>query len=122
MRSQKELRQRLGRAGFAVSQPVLSRDLHALGVAKHSGKYEVMSEGRVTPLGALRPLLRDVDMAAEIVVVRCEPGGAGAVAHALDAESLDGVVGTVAGDDTLFIAVSSRSAARRVREHIHGLL
>jgi transcriptional regulator of arginine metabolism len=118
VRSQKDLRAALLKLGFRTSQPVLSRDLRALGVAKSGGQYQFVAEERVTPLGALRPLLRGVGEASFLVIVRCEPGSASAVARALDAEAIPGVVGSVAGDDTIFIATASRAAGRRVREHI----
>lgn len=122
VRSQKELGAALRRAGHRVSQPALSRDLRALGVAKHAGQYEILGEATPTPLGALRPLLRAVGRASHLVVVRCEPGAASAVARALDAESLSGVVGSVAGDDTVFVALAGRSAARRFEHHVSEYL
>lgn len=122
MRNQKELRAELHRHGLNISQPVLSRDLRAIGVAKHGGQYQILNDAPATPLATLQPLLRDVDRAAHLVIVRCEPGAASAVARAIDAEDLPGVAGTVAGDDTIFIAVASRAAARKIHHHISEYL
>jgi transcriptional regulator of arginine metabolism len=122
VRNQTELLELLGKRGLEASQPVLSRDLRALGVAKKSGFYQILEEERVTPLGALRTFLRSASPAEHFVLVRCEPGAASAVARALDAEGMPGVIGTVAGDDTVLVAVASRAAAARVRQRLRDLL
>lgn len=113
----------LRKRGVRVSQPVLSRDLAALGAVKQDGVYRLAAEQRVTPLAALRPLLRGVQRAGpHLVVVACEPGSASSLARALEAEAIEGVVGTLAGDDTIFVAVAAAAAARRVQQHVAGLL
>jgi transcriptional regulator of arginine metabolism len=122
IKSQAELRYLLHKRGFDASQPVLSRDLRALRVAKRGGAYTMLEEERVTPLTALRSLVRSSATASHFVLVRCEPGAASAVARALEAEELPGVVGTVAGDDTALVATSSQSAARRVRQRVAELV
>src|SRR5262245_52372969 len=58
--SQDELMDKLARRGFRTSQPVLSRDLRALNVAKQAGFYRLHEEERVTPLAALKSLMRSV--------------------------------------------------------------
>jgi transcriptional regulator of arginine metabolism len=122
IRSQGELRARLKSAGFRASQPVLSRDLRLLRVAKEAGVYQLREPERVTPLSALKSLLRSTDTAREFVLVRCEAGSASAVARALEAEELDGIVGTVAGDDTVLVALSSKTAAVRVKKRVAALV
>lgn len=122
IRSQAELREALRARGFDASQPVLSRDLRALRVAKHEGVYRVLEEEKVTPLGALRSLLRDVEPATHFLIVHCEPGAASALARALESEELDGLVGTIAGDDAILVALSSAAAATRVQRFVRGLL
>lgn len=122
-RSQEELRRRLAREGFPVSQPVLSRDLRALPAAKRDGVYVLLESDRVTPLAAIHALLRDVAPAGpHLVVIRCEPGAASAIARALEAEEPPGLVGTVAGDDTILAAVSGRAAGRRLVQRVRDLL
>ena len=120
--SQSELKELLEEHGFPASQPMISRDLRALRVAKQEGAYHVLDEERVTPLTSLRSLLRSSTPAAAFVLVRCEPGAASAVARALEAEELPGVLGTVAGDDTALIAVSSQAAGDTLRRRIGELL
>jgi transcriptional regulator of arginine metabolism len=122
VKNQAELRFLLHKRGYAASQPVLSRDLRALKVAKRDGVYTLLEEERVTPLFALKSLVRSTAPASHFVLVHCEPGAASAVARALEAEELPGVVGTVAGDDTALVATSSQSAARRVRQRVGELI
>ena len=116
VRSQAELQELLESRGIQVSQPVISRDLRALHVAKLEGTYHVHEEERVTPLAALASLLRSAGPVAAFERIGCEPGAASAVARALEAEELDGLVGTVAGDDTVLALLSSKAAGARVRE------
>lgn len=122
VRNQEELLEKLERRGLGASQPVLSRDLRALNVAKRAGAYQIVEEERVTPLEQLRSLLRSVEPVAHFLLLSCEPGAASAVARALDSEELDGLVGTLAGDDTVLVAVKSNAAAQRVRRRIQELL
>lgn len=122
VRNQEELLAQLERRGLGASQPVLSRDLRALNVAKRGGYYQLVEEERVTPLEELRSLLRSVEPVSQFLLVSCEPGAASAVARALDSEELDGLVGTVAGDDTVLVAVKTRASAQRVRRRLQELL
>lgn len=122
VRSQSELLEALARRGFAASQPVLSRDLRALRVAKQDGVYRVVEDERITPLEALKSLVRGVQPVSHFVLVQCEAGAANAVARALEAEEVDGLAGTVAGDDTIIVALASSDAARRTRRLVAALL
>lgn len=119
--SQSELLGLLEARGFATTQPVLSRDLRALRAAKVDGEYRISE--RVTPLEKLGSLLRDAHPAGpHLLVIRCEPGAASAVARALEAEEHPGIVGTVAGDDTVFVAVEASNHAKRIRKHVLQLV
>lgn len=121
--SQEELARLLGARGFETTQPMLSRDLRSLRVAKRDGVYQLVGNERVTPLAELATLLRGARQAgSNLVVVQCEPGAAQAVARALEAEELEGLVGSVAGDDTIFVAVNSSRSGAKVRRFVHSLL
>ncbi|MEW6742578.1 MAG: hypothetical protein AB1486_07450 [Planctomycetota bacterium] len=122
IRSQEQLLTKLEQRGLGVSQPVLSRDLRSLGVVKRNGVYQLLETERVTPLDDLRELLRAVEPASHFVLIICEPGAASAVARALEAEKIDGLAGTIAGDDTVLVALQSRSAALSVRRRVQQLL
>jgi transcriptional regulator of arginine metabolism len=120
--SQAELRSRLKLAGHRASQPVLSRDLRLLRVAKEAGVYQLREPEHVTPLAALKSLLRSTEAAREFLLLRCEPGAASAIARALEAEDIEGIVGTVAGDDTVLVALDSKAAALRVKIRVAQLV
>lgn len=107
------------RAGFSMTQASVSRDIRELGLVKVRGRYVLVAE---LPIGghdgAPNPvpgLISEVDAAgANLVVVRTTAGGASAVAAAVDALDLPDEIGSIAGDDTVFIAVRSRSAQGRL--------
>jgi transcriptional regulator of arginine metabolism len=107
--TQGELVRHLTRAGFAATQSSVSRDLEKLGVVKVDGRYTLP---RQTNGAAARGLL-SLDVAGDaLVVARCEPGLASAVAVEIDRAALAEIVGTLAGEDTVFIAVAERKAQR----------
>ena len=111
VRSQGQLAELLADRGIETTQPMLSRDLRSLKVAKRDGCYQLFTSERVTPLEKLESLLRNAVLAGpNLCVVQCEPGAASAVARALEAEQIRGVLGTVAGDDSIFVAVESKVA------------
>ncbi|MEM7310942.1 MAG: arginine repressor [Planctomycetota bacterium] len=124
VQSQAELLELLASRGFATTQPVLSRDLRKLKAAKREGVYQLVREGeRVTPLENLQQLLRGAQAAGpHMVVVMTEPGAANAIARAIEAEELPGLVGSIAGDDTVFVAVDTPEAGRSLRSLVISLL
>ncbi len=107
--TQAELTARLERAGFAATQSSVSRDIEELGIVKRHGRYVVPQNETST---RARGLI-DLAPAGEVLVVaRCEPGLASAIAVEIDRAPLDEVVGTIAGEDTIFIAVRDARAQR----------
>ena len=105
---QEELRAMLERAGVPATQSSLSRDLEELGVVKHHGIYTLPQTN-----GAAARGLVSLDQAGEcLVIARTEPGRASAVAVDIDAAALSEIVGTIAGEDTIFIAVREAKAQR----------
>jgi transcriptional regulator of arginine metabolism len=135
VRSQTELGRLLRAEGLDAAQPTLSRDIHELGLVKGPNGY-MLPEAAAAPAAepsvpgrreeGVRRLIRQyvlsVDVAASLVVLRTPPADAQPVALAIDAASLEGVVGTLAGDDTIFLATRSdaqaRELARRLAESI----
>ena len=119
VRSQSELAALLADEGIEVTQATLSRDLEELGAVKLRGAdggvgvYVVPEDGspvkgvsggtaRLSRL--LSELLVSVDSSANLAVLRTPPGGANYLASAIDRAALPYVVGTIAGDDTVFVA------------------
>ena len=119
--SQTALQELLEARGIATSQPVLSRDLRALGVVKRGGSYQVLEEERITPLTALRSLLRSSQPAQHFEMVLCEPGAASAVARALEGEDIEGVLGTVAGDDTILLILRDPATLPEIRARLESM-
>jgi transcriptional regulator of arginine metabolism len=127
VRSQSELRSLLRGRGFAVAQPTLSRDLRELGLARTPTGYAAPAEPSAFVLPARRAEALDrvlsqmvlaVQAAGALVVVKTPPAGAHPVARAIDEAALDGVAGTIAGDDTVFVATPDASIARRIERRL----
>jgi transcriptional regulator of arginine metabolism len=130
VRSQHELQDALARRGVAVNQATISRDLAALGVVRGQRgggpayllPDDVAEAPALVAAARLHRLLTDLpismDAAPPLLVLRTTPGAANAIASSLDAIRHPDVVGTVAGDDTIFIACRGRAGLARVREHL----
>ncbi|MCA1631899.1 MAG: arginine repressor [Acidobacteria bacterium] len=116
--TQGELASLLEGAGFAVTQSSVSRDIAELGVVKRRGRY-VVPEAADGAKG--RGLLSLQAAGASLVVARCEPGLASAVAVEIDRASIPEIVGTIAGEDTIFVAVADAKAQRAAIKKIWGL-
>jgi len=116
--TQGELASHLERAGFPATQSSISRDLEELGIVKRRGRYVVPSAAN----GAAARGLVSLDVAGDaLVVARCEPGLASAVAVEIDGAAIKEIVGTIAGEDTIFVAVAERKAQRAVIKKIWEL-
>jgi transcriptional regulator of arginine metabolism len=131
VRSQEELRSLLEERGFAVAQPTLSRDLKDLGLARTPTGYAappepspfIPAERRAEALDrVLRQAVLSVQAAGTLVVLRTPPAGAHPVARALDEASLPDAVGTIAGDDTVFVAAPDPAGARRLERRLRAAL
>lgn len=113
--SQSELARRLRSRNFDVTQASISRDLEELGVIKASGIYTLPQK----PSGAAIFGLASLETSGEnLVVAKCDSGLASAAAVKIDAARISEIVGTIAGDDTIFIAVKD---AKRQRSAIKKL-
>jgi transcriptional regulator of arginine metabolism len=113
--TQEELTAHLERAGIVATQSSVSRDLIELGIVKQRGAYTLPQ----TPPGASAHGLLSLEAAGDaLVVARCEPGLASALAVEIDRAALPEVIGTIAGDDTIFIAVSERKMQRNAMKKI----
>ncbi len=131
VRSQEGLQQLLRRRGFRVAQPTLSRDLKDLGLVRTPTGYASPSTASLFVPGTRREDALDralthsvlaAEAAGTLVVVKTPPGEAHPVARALDESALPGVVGTIAGDDTVFVATPSPAAALRVERRLRAPL
>lgn len=131
VRTQHELVAALRERGVRATQATVSRDIAELGLVKvdrdgvQAYALPVSREVEPTAEERLRRLLVDLPLvireAGLLLVVRASPGSAHAIAAALDRAAWPEVVGSVAGDDTLFIAFADRRSLRRVRERLVAL-
>jgi transcriptional regulator of arginine metabolism len=129
IRTQQELAGALRERGFRTTQATMSRDVAELGLVKAARggtqAYAVpkrLLEAETSGEDRLRSLLRDLPIeireAGLLVVVRTLPGSAHAIAAALDRARWPEVAGSIAGDDTVFVACADRSALRRVANRV----
>jgi transcriptional regulator of arginine metabolism len=124
--SQEELAERLAARGIATTQPSLSRDLRELGVAKVGGHYELPGAAAArgeAAFAGVRELVREVQTAGpHLVVIATAVAAAQPVAIALDRAGFAELVGTIAGDDTVFAACRSAAEQRRFVERLRRAL
>jgi len=134
--SQEELQQRLRDRGFLVAQPTLSRDLRDLGLAKTAGGYVAPEPGGAfLPSDAaqreqreermeraLREFAVAVAAAGTLVVVKTPLAAAHTLCRSIDEAELAESVGTIAGDDTIFLATRDAEAAARLAHRFSAVL
>jgi len=125
VRRQSDLAQLLRVEGFDVTQSSVCRDLRDLGVHKASGRYQAPPDevSRANgDFGALAQFVRAVRPAgSSVTVIKTSIGAAGSVAVAVDKADFPEVVGTISGDDTIFIATSNARAQRRLIDRLSTL-
>lgn len=130
--SQDQLRRRLRARGFVVTQGTLSRDIQDLGLLKRAsdGAYQRPDSGDAAPnheraraqlQRALRDHLTGLDRVQQLIVLKTGPGHAQLLALAIDHDELPGVVGTIAGDDTILVITRGASAARTLERTLQDL-
>ena len=128
--SQDELLAVLRERGFIVTQPTLSRDLRELGLVKTPNGYvspEALAPVTAFPLreGRFEQLVHDAVVFAEaagnLVVIKTPVAAAQPVASAIDSMPIDDALGTIGGDDTIFVAFRTPAAAAAFASRIHEL-
>lgn len=106
IKTQRELVERLERQGFECTQATVSRDITEMGLRKlPEGMYVLAQDLHLQRM--VRDLVRDVRRSANLVLVKAQSGTAPGVAAALDAAEIDGILGSVSGDDTILVVVES---------------
>ena len=136
VRSQTELAEALAEEGIAVAVATLSRDLDELGAVKlraadgGAGRYVIPEDGSHVPgihggtdrlAKMLGELLVSADHSGNMAVLRTPPGAANFLASALDRANLDDVVGTIAGDDTIFVMAREPVAGAELADRLAAL-
>jgi transcriptional regulator of arginine metabolism len=121
---QAELVELLRKQGHPATQSSISRDLRELGVAKMGDRYVLPAAALAprTEFPAVRQFVTAILKAGgNLVVLKTRIGSAQSVALAIDAAQWPEVVGTISGDDTIFIASSSAGAQRKLGAKLHDI-
>ncbi|HXF57472.1 MAG TPA: arginine repressor [Actinomycetota bacterium] len=129
--TQEEIREALARLGFEATQSTISRDLEEMGLvrvrdAQGRMRYARPGEaGTAAAVARLRTLLAEfverIEASGNLAVVTTPPGAANAVAEAIDHAGVEGVLGTVAGDNTILVVAREGVRGRAVAERLRAL-
>ena len=129
--TQEKLQFELRELGFNVTQATVSRDVKELRLLKTLGangvyKYTVENTKNTGYSGMFDALFQSamtkVDYAGNICVIKCSPGLAGAACATIDAMNVHDIVGTIAGDDTIFMLCRTSEEARGVAEALNRMI
>jgi transcriptional regulator of arginine metabolism len=133
--SQDELLAALRKHGFRVTQPTLSRDLRELGLVKTPNGYVSTESMVMAPVATFTPraslehrfeqLVQNTVISAEaamnLVVIKTPVAAAQPLASALDATDVEDAMGTIGGDDTIFVAFRTPAAAAAFTRRVHEI-
>ena len=130
--SQEEATERLRALGFAVTQATVSRDLDQLGAVKVK-RGGILSYAMPDQIGAadwstkrleriLKEWVASIEAAGQMLVLKTPPGSAHLVASAIDQARMPEIAGTVAGDDTLFVALRDGTVADAMRSRFQRMI
>ena len=129
--TQDELASELRASGFQVTQATVSRDIKEMRLIKvltKDGRYKYASirekEGAVNDrfLKIYRNSVISVDYAGNMVIIKTLVGSANAAAVSIDALNIKEIVGTIAGDDTIFLVIRDESQVQKVIKQFKDLL
>lgn len=126
VRSQEELSSILRQEGIDVTQTTLSRDIRELGLVKMRGGYQISGEVRSSPPNEMlrrtfEQFVIRTGVSGNIVMIQTSPGNAHSVGVVLDAAQWPEVLGTVAGDDTVFVLLRNSRLGKKLLERIQEL-
>jgi transcriptional regulator of arginine metabolism len=118
VRTQRALVDRLKEAGFNCTQATVSRDITEMGLRKlPEGVYVLAEDLHLQRM--VRDLVKDVGRSGNLVLVKAQSGTAPGVAAALDAAELDGILGSVSGDDTILVVMEDEDAGELIVETLN---
>ena len=129
--TQEELQALLTEYGFEVTQATISRDIKELRLVKElssKGKYYYSTGKRSTENahrragGIFNESIISINYAINMVVIKCFPGMANAVCAAIDSMEIDDVLGSIAGDDTIFILCANENTAMNFTYNLRKML
>ena len=128
--TQEELAEALRAEGYSITQATVSRDIKELQLVKHAGPSgrSCYTQSRVTdaPVSErfrkiLRETILSIESAENIIVIKTLSGCANAAAEAIDTSNFPEIVGTIAGDNTIFMVISTKEAVPPLMEQFHEM-
>jgi len=128
IRTQEDMAHALQSIAIAVTQVTLSRDIRELGLVKGPQGYREPDRSAAPDSEAstlkrtLEEFVRDVKTAQNLVIIRTAAGNAQPVGAAIDRQAWPEILGTIAGDDTVFAATPDARAATRAKDKLLALL
>lgn len=128
--TQDELMRLLAQKGIIVTQATVSRDIREMHLVKQLGRdgsyhyvpAETSSDKMNKYYSIFAQSLTSVESAQNMVVIKCHPGTANAICVSLDSMEINDCLGTIAGDDTIFVVCKNEKSARDTKKQIGALL
>lgn len=121
--NQAELVTALRLQGFDVTQATVSRDLGAMGVLKNGGHYRfrraIHADSHLTR--TISEYVQSFTSSGNLVVLRTPPGAAQVVAAAIDSAQMEGVLGSVAGDDTVLLVTADTQGGQQLKSRLETI-
>jgi transcriptional regulator of arginine metabolism len=127
--SQAAIRESLAKQGFDVTQATISRDLDVIGATRvrdgGGPVYRIASGTATSPERAalhqaMDEFVESISVSGHLLVVRVPPGAAQFVASRIDAAALEGILGSIAGDDTILVIGDAQADVRVVLQRLEG--
>ena len=133
--NQEEVLQALKVEGFLLTQATLSRDLKQLKVAKAAsmnGKYVYVLPNETMYIRIHKPLsptemmqtpgFVSINFSGNMGIIKTRPGYASSIAYNIDSSDIPQIIGTIAGDDTIFIVIKEGETPEEVKESLNGII
>lgn len=117
IRTQRDLVERLEKSGYECTQATVSRDITEMGLEKlPEGVYVLAEDLHLQRM--ISELVTGVAHTTNLLLVKASPGTAPGVAAALDGADLEGILGSIAGDDTILVITADEPSAQRLQDQI----
>ena len=125
--TQNDLVDYLNGQGLAVTQATVSRDIKEIGIIKVKGKqkkyrYTLSHKNEKQNLKLYSGIILSIVYAQNLIVIKTTEGGANSVASFLDKNNINGILGTIAGDDTILVVTAGNLDAQRITDELKGIL
>lgn len=121
IRTHEEFISELKKHGYTVTQATISRDIKVLGLSKFSdseGSYYGIGNEKSAGIFAYSDYVLSLNYGGNMIVIRTKPGTASAVASTVDDMLGNEILGSIAGDDTIFVAVKNEEKALELYKHL----